>query len=295
MTRDPDPATAAGGGETLAIVAGAGPLPRRLIAACRDRGIPVLVLAFEGQTDRQTPDGVPHLWSRLGTAGSVVDRLVRDGIRRVVLAGNFRRPGLSELRPDWATARLLPRLGLGSLGDDAVMRRIESILSEKGIRVIGVQDVLCEDLATPGRLTRAEPDAVARADLDRARAVARAIGRLDAGQGAVVQQGVVLAVEAAEGTDAMLRRCADLRREGPGGVLVKARKPQQDDRLDLPTIGPATVAAAAAAGLRGIAVEAAGALIVDRAAVAAAADRLGLFVVVLDPAPGDPDAGGAAG
>lgn len=290
----PDDANPATRTDMLAIAAGAGPLPRRLIAACRNRAVPVLVLAFEGQTDAETAQGVPHLWSRLGAAGSLVDRLARDGVRRIVLAGSFRRPGLMELRPDWATARLLPRLGLGSLGDDAVMRRIEAILAEKGIRVIGVQDVLGDDLAVPGRLTRAEPDDLARADLARARRVARAIGRLDVGQAAVVQQGVVLAVEAAEGTDAMLARCAGLRREGPGGVLVKAKKPQQDDRLDLPTIGTTTVEAAAAAGLRGIAVEAGGALIVDREAVAAAADRQGLFVVVLDPDP-EPEVGPGSG
>ena len=116
----------------------------------------------------------------------------------------------------------------------------------------------------------------------RALEVARAIGELDVGQGAVVQQGLVLAVEAAEGTDAMLTRCGPLRRDGGGGVLVKTSKPQQDRRLDLPVIGVSTVEAAAAAGLAGIAVVAGGALVHDSGAVADAADRLGLFVVCLD-------------
>jgi hypothetical protein len=187
------------------------------------------------------------------------------------------------MRPDWATARLLPRIGLGRLGDDAVMRRIEGLLAERGIRLIGVQDVLVDDLAPPGLLTRVAPDDQARADLARALTVARAIGQLDAGQGAVVQQGIVLAVEAAEGTDAMLQRCADVAREGPGGVLAKARKPQQDHRIDLPTIGVETVERAAVAGLRGIVVEAGAGLIVDREAVTQAADRLGLFVLAVPP------------
>jgi hypothetical protein len=291
MTGDPaaDPTGAAPGpaGDegpgTLAVVAGGGPLPRRLIDACRAQGRPVFVLAFTGHTDAETVAGVDHVWARLGQAGSLLDRVVDRGIHEMVWVGRFRRPALGELRPDWATARSLPRLGLGRLGDDAVMRRIAAILAERDIRLIGVQDVLADDVAPPGPLTRAAPDAQARADGDRALAVARAIGRLDAGQGAVVQQGIVLAVEAAEGTDAMLERCAGLARAGPGGVLAKARKPEQDSRIDLPTVGVTTVENAAAAGLRGIVVEAGAGLIVDRAAVAAAADRLGLFVLAIPP------------
>jgi DUF1009 family protein len=109
------------------------------------------------------------------------------------------------------------------------------------------------------------------------------LGALDVGQAAVVQQGIVLGVEAVDGTDALLARCGPLRRDGPGGVLVKVAKPGQDRRADLPTIGPQTVAAAAAAGLSGIAVEAGATFVADRTAVAAAADRAGLFVVGVAP------------
>jgi DUF1009 family protein len=113
--------------------------------------------------------------------------------------------------------------------------------------------------------------------------VARTLGVLDIGQAVVVQQGLVLGVEAIEGTDALIQRVGPLRRDGPGGVLVKVAKPQQDRRIDLPTIGPATIAQAAAAGLRGIAIEAGGAIILDKAATAAAADEAGLFLLGLDP------------
>jgi len=267
----------------LAIVAGGGPLPRRVIASCRQRGRSLVVVGFEGQTDAETvPAEPPHLWSRLGAAGALVDHLAELSVREICLVGTIRRPSLAELRPDWKTAKLLGRIGLAAGGDDAVLQAIGRVLAERGFRLVAPQELMDDLLAPdPGALGMIEPDADARADIDRALAVARAIGALDVGQGAVVQQGLVLAVEAAEGTDAMLARCAGLARPGPGGVLVKARKPQQDDRLDLPTIGTTTVEGAAAAGLRGIAVEAGGALIADADAVRAAADRHGLFVVVL--------------
>ena len=121
------------------------------------------------------------------------------------------------------------------------------------------------------------------ADIARAVDVVRALGRVDVGQGAVVQQGVVLAVEAIEGTDAMLARAATLKRPGPGGILLKLVKPGQDRRADLPTIGPATIRAAAAATLRGVAFEAGGTLLTDRHACIAEADAAGLFLIGINP------------
>ena len=128
-------------------------------------------------------------------------------------------------------------------------------------------------------MARRCPTSWALADIERGARVAAALGSQDVGQAAVVQQGLVLGVEAVEGTDALLARCAGLARSGPGGVLVKVRKPTQDRRADLPTIGVTTVRNAAGAGLRGIAIEAGGALVIDKTAVVRAADEAGLFVV----------------
>ena len=135
-----------------------------------------------------------------------------------------------------------------------------------------------------GALTKTEPDAAAWRDIRRGVEVVQALGRVDVGQGCVVQQGIVLAVEAVEGTDAMLARAASLRRDGPGGVLVKLAKPAQDLRIDLPTVGPDTIRRGFAAGLRGLAVEAGSALVMERAALVDAADAAGLFVYGIDPA-----------
>jgi hypothetical protein len=268
----------------LGIIAGGGPLPRRLIDSCRTAGRPVHVVAFKSQTDEGVPDDVPQTWTRLGSAGKILGALRDAGVEEVCLAGTFRRPSWFEMMPDRRAASFLSKVNLSSLGDDALLQVLAEVLEkEEGFRVVPVQEILDNALARPGLLTRTAPDDGARGDIARGFAVARAIGTVDGGQGAVVQQGIVLAVEAAEGTDAMLDRCAGLRRDGPGGVLVKARKPQQDDRLDLPTIGITTVERAAAAGLRGIAVEAGAALIVDPDAVAAAADERGLFVLCTEP------------
>lgn len=265
----------------LGIIAGGGGLPAQLADACRRDGRPYFVLALKGFCDPTwlTPD-IPHAWVRMGAAGEGFRHLHEAGVTTLVMAGPVRRPGLLDLRPDARAARFFARVGLRMLGDDGLLRAVIREFEGEGFAVVGIEDVLGADVLAPaGVLGRHAPDDAAWADIRRGLEVARGLGALDVGQGCVVQQGLVLAVEAIEGTDAMLARCADLRREGPGGVLVKARKPQQEQRADLPTIGVATVEAAATAALRGIAVTAGGALIVDRRAVAARADALGLFVV----------------
>ncbi|SMH60179.1 LpxI family protein [Azospirillum agricola] len=271
--------------QKLAILAGGGTLPARIAAAALGQGRPVFLVAFEGHTDPDTVAGLPHLWSRFGAAGTIIRRLHDEGVGDVVFAGPVKRPSFTELLPDWRTTRFLARVGARALGDDGLLRAVVRELEEDGFRVVGLHDLLKDLLTTPGPVGSLVPDAEALRDIARAAEVARAMGNLDVGQGAVVQQGIVLAVEAIEGTDAMLARCAGLARPGPGGVLVKLAKPRQDRRIDLPTMGVTTVENAAAAGLRGIAVEAGGSLLVDRAAVARTADRLGLFVVGID-APG---------
>jgi len=264
----------------LGILAGGGALPARIIKACREAGRDVFVLAFKDQTDPETVVGTSHAWIRLGAAGDAIDLLHRAEVEDVVMAGAIRRPTLAALRPDLRAAKLFAKLGVAMLGDDKLLSAVVRELEEKeGFRVVGPQSLLPGSLATMGVLGSHQPDEQAHHDTRRGVEVALGIGALDVGQGAVVQQGLVLAVEAVEGTDAMLARAAQLRRDGPGGVLVKVRKPGQEPRADLPTIGVGTVEAAAAAGLRGIAVEAGGALLIDPEKTIRAADNAGLFLL----------------
>jgi DUF1009 family protein len=265
----------------LALLAGGGTLPARLAAAARGSGRDVFIVAFNGQTDPATVEGFPHIWTRMGAAGSAIARLHQEKVEELVFAGPVHRPSVSELMPDWRTLAFLARIGSRALGDDGLLRAVAQELEGEGFRIIGLHEILGGLLTPPGPVGRLLPDDQARRDIARAIEVARGLGVLDVGQGAVVQQGLVLGVEAIEGTDALLERCGPLQRPGPGGVLVKVRKPQQDRRIDLPTIGVHTVELAAAAGLRGIAVEAGGSLVVDRAAVGETADGLGLFVVAI--------------
>lgn len=266
----------------LGVIAGGGQLPSRIVERCRRQGRDVFVIALKGHAEPRLVEGVAHEWVRLGAGGTTLEVLRREAISEVVMAGAVRRPSLVDLRPDMWTAGFLARHGATALGDDGLLRSlIDELETRQSIRVVGIDDVLPETLALAGCLSILEPDRLARDDIARGLIVARGIGALDIGQGAIVQQGFVLAVEAVEGTDAMLARSRDLARPGPGGVLVKAKKPWQERRADLPTIGPDTVRAAASAGLRGIAVEAGSVLILDQQETIAAADAAGLFLIGL--------------
>lgn len=265
----------------LGIIAGGGELPRRVAEACQKQGRPYFILALDGFADPAllSEDEHPGTIVRMGAAGKGFSALHQNGVEDVVMVGPVRRPSLGDLRPDWKAAKFFARVGLRALGDDGLLRGVIKEIETEGFRVIGVGDILGDEILAPeGVMGRHVPDEQALADIQRGVEVALGLGALDVGQGCVVQQGIVLAVEAVEGTDAMLARCHGLRRDGLGGVLIKVRKPQQEDRADLPTIGVATVEAAHAAGLRGIAVSAKGALVVNREQTVARADRLGLFV-----------------
>ena len=263
----------------LGIVAGGGRLPQRLLEACRAAGRDVFVLALEGAAEPETVRGVPHAWCRLGAAVTGLSLLRENNVTELVLAGSVRRPSLGALRPDWRAAKLFARIGYRAVGDDGLLSTIVSELEREGFRVLGVDQLLDGEIAGAGPLGAVQPSSQSQADIEHGLRIARAMGVLDIGQAVVIQQGLVLGIEAIEGTDELIRRCAVLRREGPGGVLVKVEKPGQERRADRPTIGPRTVVLAAEAGLLGIAVEADATIVLDRDEVIRAADRAGLFVV----------------
>lgn len=267
----------------LGIVAGNGGLPARIIASCRAAGRPVFVLALEGEADRGAIEDVPHAWCRLGGAAAGLDVLRANGVEDLVLAGGVHRPSLASLRPDWRAAKFFARVGYRALGDDGLLSAVVRELEREGFRIVGADQLLDEAGLPEGPLGRISPGADARADIAHGMRLARAIGALDIGQAVVVQHGLVLGVEAIDGTDALIRRCAALRRDGPGGVLVKAEKPGQESRADRPTIGPQTVRLAAESGLAGIAAQAGATLVLDRAEVTRLADAAGLFVVGVRP------------
>jgi hypothetical protein len=270
--------------DKLGLIAGGGGLPVEIATFCEKAGRPFFVVrlkGFAGEPLKAFPG------ADLGVAefGHCVDAMRREGCVSVCLAGIVSRPDFAALKPDFKGLTILPgAVAAARKGDDALLRYLVGQFEKEGFKVEGVDDVMGGLLLSQGALGAVKPDKAQIADAAKAMDVAVEIGRLDVGQGAVVCDGLVLAVEAQEGTDAMLRRVGELPAEIRGaaearrGVLAKAPKPIQERRVDLPTIGVRTVEAAAAAGLAGIAGEAGSVLVLDRDAVIETADRLGLFV-----------------
>jgi DUF1009 family protein len=283
--------------EPLGLIAGAGVMPRRVADAAAKAGRPLFCVLVEGYARSEDFARFPHEVVPLGRIGRMLQLVRAARARDLVMVGRVTRPSLLSLRFDAEGMRLLAKVGTRAImgGDDALLKSVLRVLRDEGFRPLGAHEVMGDLLVPAGLMTARAPDEASRADIARGIAVARALGAADVGQCCVVQQGLVLGVEAIEGTDALLARCAGLSREGPGGVLVKLVKPEQEARADLPVIGPDTVRAAAAAGLAGIAIEAAfgtgkgggpghaGTLVVDRAATVATADAAGLFLLALRP------------
>lgn len=261
----------------LGILAGGGQLPARIAEKCEATDRPYFIVAFEEQTDLRTVDGRPHMWARLGAAGAVIDGLHKQGVKEVCMIGPVRRPSITQLAPDARAAAFFARVGIRALGDNALLSAIADVLAEEGFSLVGANSLLAEMLLAPGIKTRAKPDKAALADVEQGRAVLQTLGSMDVGQAVIVQQGMVIAIEAIEGTDRMIERSAELVRTGPGAVLIKAPKPHQDRRLDLPTLGSATIENAATAGLAGIAAAAGATLVVDADRVIELCDAKGLF------------------
>ena len=269
----------------LGLIAGGGGLPLALAQRCAASGRPVFVVRLRGFADAPGLERFPGGEAGLAQLGRCIDLLRGAGAASVCFAGTVARPDFAKLKPDLRALRELPAvIAAARRGDDALLRAVLEVFAREGFRIEGAHEVDAALTLPSGPLGRHPLGAAHLEDARRALHVARAMGALDIGQGAVVAHGVVLAVEAQEGTDAMLARCAALPHAVrlSGGVLAKAPKPIQERRVDLPTFGPHTVEAAAAAGLAGLVGEPGGVLVLDRPALIAAADRLGLFVVGLE-------------
>lgn len=262
-------------------------LPRHVSEACQRSGRACFLLAIEGEADAAV-SAIADAVVPLGAIGRTLVLLKEAGCKDVILAGQVRRPDFRTLSLDLRGARLLPKVMTAARkGDDALLRVLGATLETEGFRLVGVRDVAGELLAPHGRLGAQGPSAQHRADIEKGVSILRALGPFDIGQAIVVCDGLVLAIEAAGGTDLMLKHCVELPEALRGtaaarrGVLVKLPKQGQEMRLDLPAIGPETVENAAQAGLAGIAVGAGVALLLDRPAIVESADRTGLFVVGL--------------
>ena len=274
----------------IGLIAGNGDLPHHVIAGAAESGFEISTISFKGMTPPETftPPAKPFGIAELG---GVVKYFKRQKCTHVCMAGEVARPDFSTLKPDMKGLKYLPgALAAAKRGDDALLSYMISAFEKEGFKIISPQEICKSLLITDGHMGKVRLTAEHRDDALKACETARQVGALDIGQGAVVCGGLVLAVEAQEGTDAMLSRVASLPTSKRGsaaarkGVLAKLVKPGQEDRVDLPTIGPKTIELAIAAGLAGIIVESGRAFCLEQEACAAAADAAGLFIVGM-PAP----------
>ncbi len=270
----------------IGIIAGWGSLPATVAEEAQSAGHNPFIVGLAGNAEASI-ERFPHAYVHIGQAGRMLRVLRREGCTRLVFIGGLRRPNLFRIRIDAGLIRHLPRLlRLLNSGDDTMLRGIARFFEDLGFEVLAAQEVAPRLLAPEGPFSRLLPRAQDLEDIKLGFKVTHGLGLLDIGQAAVVARGYVLAVEAAEGTDAMLSRCPGLNRWGLGarnGVLVKRPKPGQDRRLDLPGIGPRTVELAAEAGLAGIAVEAGAVLLAGVDELVEKANKSGLFLYGVPP------------
>ena len=277
----------------LAIVCGGGSLPLKVADIVTARGRQVLLFPLQGIAKPEDYAGRPHTWVQIAKGGLFARTARAAGCRDIVLIGSVVRPSIWQVRFDWLTIKLLPRVVAAYRGgDDHLLSNIAKIIEEHGFRLVGAHEVAPEILMPGGTIGHVQPNDRDRADIACGLDYLHATGSFDVGQAVVVAGRHVLAVEAAEGTDAMVRRVAEMRASGRvrsplgTGVLVKAPKRGQDRRIDMPAIGPQTVEGVARAGLAGIAVEAGGAIVAEPERLVEAADRANIFVVGVPAARG---------
>ncbi|HZZ86637.1 MAG TPA: UDP-2,3-diacylglucosamine diphosphatase LpxI [Anaeromyxobacteraceae bacterium] len=262
---------------TIGLIAGSGRFPLLFAESARRAGHRVVAAAHQGVTDPALAGAVDACaWVKLGQLGRIVAALRGEGATCSVMLGAVPKVRFfKDALPDAALLKVVARVAVR--GDDSVLRAVADHLGAEGLPVVDPTPYLADRLAPAGRLGKREPTGEQWLDARYGLELARAVGRLDLGQTVVVKGRVALAVEAIEGTDACIRRGGALAKAG--AVVVKAVKPGQDRRFDLPAVGPDTVAVLAEVGAAALAVEAGATLVMDREELVRQADRAGIAVV----------------
>jgi hypothetical protein len=261
----------------IGLIAGNGRLPYLFAEAAKAQGLTVHAVAFEGEADDSLRNHVASLaWVKVGQADKIVSELTKRGVNKAVMAGGIGRiRSLTQARPDLGMLKIAA--GLRSLRDDELLRAVAKYFENKGVQIVAPTDYVKSVLAREGHLAGPHLTESQKKDVELGREVAATLGRADVGQTVVVKDGVVLAVEAVEGTDECIRRAGKF--GGPGGVVVKRCKPTQDLRFDLPAAGPVTLEVMREAGAKVLAVEAGRTVLLDASLLFSDAARLGFTVI----------------
>jgi len=263
----------------VGMIAGSGNMPVEIIKHCNEKGIEIFVVGLEPFASEEQLKDAPHCFAKIGEAGKMIKAFKSKNIKDVVLAGGIKRPSFKELIPDWEGMKILAKLAIKKLSDDNLFRAVIKEIENLGFRILGIDEVVPEMMFYEGVYGKIKPTKEDMDDIERGFVVAKALGAVDVGQAVVVQEGMVLAVEAIEGTDMMLSRAASVKKEGKAPVMVKVLKPKQDMRVDLPAIGLLTIEQLKKYGIKGIAVEAGGVLLIEREEVIKFANESGIFII----------------
>jgi len=265
--------------EVLGLIAGGGVFPLMVADAARDKGLRVVAVAHEGETDSLLSEKVDELaWIKLGQLGHLIKVLKKAGVTKTVMAGTINKKKMFEnIRPDLRGLTLMSKLAI--FHDDDILRAVAGELQREGIHIVSSVDQLPELLAPYGNLTRKKPNKEEREDVDFGWKIAKELGRLDIGQCVVVRKKTVLALEAIEGTNETILRGGKLAKEK--AVVVKVSKPNQDLRFDVPTVGPETIEVMSQVSASVLAIEAGKTLIFDKLGMISYADRSNIVIVSL--------------
>lgn len=266
----------------LCVIAGGGILPRKLADNFDPSGDRIFFLAFRNITDPEVVAGRHHEWLELGEVQKAIDAMHRNNVDKVVMAGPIQRPALSSLALDIRALKMLATGGLKAFGDDGLLSLVVKEIEKEGIKVIGIEQILSGVLTKEGLLAGPKPTKISWDDIKRGLQVLNSLGPCDVGQSIAVQEGIVLAIEAIEGTDQMIERAGSLQRNVSGPILIKISKTNQDKRVDLPTAGPETVNNAIRSGFQGLALEANNSLLLDKDRVIEIAEKNSFFVIGVD-------------
>ena len=247
---------------TLGLIAGNGEFPLLVLDEARRRGVEVVALAIEGETDSRIEDrGATVHWIGLGEVSRCIKLFKKAGVNRAIMAGQVKHKKIfRSLRPDPGLLRVLSRMK--SRNTDAILGAVADVLAEEGIQLLDSTSLLRSWVATEGVLGKRKPSAGEKKDIAFGLRMAREIARLDVGQTVVVRGGAVVAVEAMEGTDETILRAGGI---VSGGLTVaKVARPSQDMRFDVPVVGPRTIEVMADVGCTVLALQAERTLLLER-------------------------------
>ena len=267
----------------LGIISANGGLSKKLIDFSKHE-FDIFVIAIKGEADSSTLEGINHIWINIGEIGKAIDALNLANIKDIVFAGSLQKPDILNIKVDGLGAKLLAKIAKDKFfGDNKLLSSVTEFLSDYGFNIIGVQDILKDLVVEAKNFTISFPNEKDLNDIELAINIAKQLGKLDIGQGAIVQDGVVLGVEAVEGTNRLIERCAKLRiTKNYSGVLAKCSKPDQELRMDLPTIGIDTIKRMHEAGFKGIVIEAKKSIFLDQIEVVEYANKYGMFISAID-------------